>query len=119
MSQCRSPEYRQTFAVEDGWLVRTAHRKDGWSYQHRCGLDAYKAVVYYLDEHADAGVTTNGLWDGLPDVPCTQAATAVRITSSDPPVLNVGIRPAVLQQECVVLVSILRVTCPSEWDGAM
>jgi hypothetical protein len=68
---------RQTFAVEDGWLVRTARRKDGSSYQHRCSLDAYKAVVHYLDDHAEAGVTTNELWDGLPDVPCTQASVAL------------------------------------------
>ncbi len=68
---------RQTFAVEDRHLVRTVVRRDGSSYEHRCSLDAYKAVVHYLDEHAEAGVTTGELWDGLPDVPCTQAAVAL------------------------------------------
>ena len=68
---------RQSFAVEDGHLVRTVVRKDGSTYQHRCSMDAYKEVVHYLDEHAEAGVTTNELWDGLPDVPCTQASVAL------------------------------------------
>lgn len=77
MSRCKSAEHRQTFTVEDGRLVRTVQRKNGSSYQHRCRLDAYKAVVHYLDEHAKAGVTTNELWDGLPDVPCTQATVAL------------------------------------------
>ena len=31
-------------------------------------------MVHFIDEHGTDGVTTNGLWDGLPDVPCTQAA---------------------------------------------
>ena len=68
---------RQSFAIEDGHLVRTVVRKDGSTYQHRCRLDAYKAVVHYLDEHADAGVTCGELWDALADIPCTQAAVAL------------------------------------------
>lgn len=77
MRRRRSAEHRQTFAVEDGYLVRTAVRRDGSTYQHRCGLEAYQAVLHFLDERAEAGVTTNELWDGLPDVPCTQAAIAL------------------------------------------
>lgn len=77
MTRRSSAEDRQTFTACDRFLVRTAHRRDGSSYQHRCSLAAYKAVVHYLDEHVEAGVTTNELWDGLPEVPCTQAAIAL------------------------------------------
>ena len=72
----RTIDHRQTFALEDGWLVRTVVKPDDTSYQHRCSLDSYRAVAHYIDEHTTDGVTTNGLWDGLPDVPCTQAAIA-------------------------------------------
>lgn len=68
---------RQTFAVEGRHLVRTVVRKDGSTYEHRCSLDAYKVVAHFIDEHADAGVTTGELWQGLPDVPCTQSAVAL------------------------------------------
>jgi len=77
MTRRRSAEDRQTFTACDGFLVRTACRQDGSSYQHRCSLDAYTAVAGYLEEHAAEGVTTNALWDGLPKVPCTQAAIAL------------------------------------------
>ena len=73
----RAIDHRQTFALEDGWLVRTVVKPDDTSYQHRCSLDSYRAVAHYIDEHTTDGVTTNGLWDGLPDVPCTQAAIAL------------------------------------------
>ena len=73
----RTIDHRQTFALEDGWLVRTVVKPDGSSYQHRCSQDSYRTVAHYIDEHATDWVTTNGLWDGLPDVPCTQAAIAL------------------------------------------
>ena len=73
----RTIDHRQTFALEDGWLVRTVVKPDGSSYQHRCSLDSFRAVAHYIDEHATDGVTTNRLWDGLPDIPCTQAAIAL------------------------------------------
>ena len=73
----RTIDHRQTFALEDGWLVRTVAKPDGSSYQHRCSLASYRAVAEYIDEHATDGVTTNSLWDCLPDIPCTQAAIAL------------------------------------------
>ena len=76
MARC-TIDHRQTFALEDGWLVRTVIKPDGSSYQHRCSLASYQAVAHYIDEHANDGVTMNGLWDGLPDIPCTQAAIAL------------------------------------------
>lgn len=68
---------RQTFAVEHGHLVRTVRTQVGSTYQHRCSLGAFKAVVHYLDEHAEAGATTGELWDVLPDVPRTQVSVAL------------------------------------------
>ncbi len=53
-------DHRQTFALEDGWLVRTVVKPDDSSYQHRCSLDSFRAVAHYVDEHATDGVTTNG-----------------------------------------------------------
>lgn len=73
----RTIDHRQTFGLEDGWLVRTVVKPDGSLYQHRCSLDSYRAVAHFIDEHGNVGVTTNGLWDVLPDVPCTQAAIAL------------------------------------------
>ena len=73
----RTIDNRQTFALEDGWLVRTVVKPDGSSYLHRCSLESFRAVAQFIDEHVNEGVTTNGLWDGLPDVPCTQAAIAL------------------------------------------
>ena len=73
----RTVDHRQTFSIEDGWLVRMVVQPDGSSYQHRCSLAHYQAVAHFIDGQAYEGVTTNELWDGLPDVPCTQAAIAL------------------------------------------
>ncbi len=73
----RTIDQQQRFAFEDGWLVRTVIKPVGSSYQHRCSLVSYRAVAHFIDEHASDGVTTNGLWEGLPDIPCTQAAIAL------------------------------------------
>ena len=70
----RTIDHRQTFMREHGWLIRIVVKPDGSSYQHRCSLASYRAVAHFIDDHVNEGVTTNGLWDGLPDVPCTQAA---------------------------------------------
>lgn len=73
----RTPVFdRQEFAVERGWLVRTVQGPRG-TYQHRCSLEAYQAVAWFVEDHADEGVTTGMLWQGLPDVPSTQASVAM------------------------------------------
>lgn len=90
MSRRPTDDCRQTFAIEDSYLVRTVLRTDGSSYQHRCSPESFRAVAYYIEEHAAAGVTTNELWDGLPDVPCTQAAIALR--QCPPPALLPGLQ---------------------------
>lgn len=65
------------FTVEHGRLVRTVTLADGRSYTHRCCLEAYRAVAWYVAEQKVAGVTTNMLWRELTDVSCTQAALAL------------------------------------------
>ncbi|MFQ5732124.1 MAG: hypothetical protein ACE5KM_09220 [Planctomycetaceae bacterium] len=67
----------KTFSVEYGRLVRTVTLADGRSYTHRCELEAYRAVAWFVAEHAAEGVTTNMLWNELADVSCTQAALAL------------------------------------------
>jgi hypothetical protein len=54
--------YRQrrvTFAVLDSCLVRTTHDDaTGRSYEHRCGLDAYRTVAHALAETPEQGAGT-------------------------------------------------------------
>ncbi len=75
---CRRPvENRQTFTVEQGRLVRTVRRQHGGIYSHRCSLESYKAVAHLIEDCGGEGVTTDMLWEQLPDVPCTQTSVAV------------------------------------------
>ena len=73
----RSKRGLKTFEVVRGYLVRTVELKDGRRYVHRCSLDAFREVAWFVEAHADEGVTTGMLWEGLPDVPCTQASVAL------------------------------------------
>jgi len=68
---------RQEFTVQRGWLVRKVQTTKGGTYQHRCSLEAFKAVCWFIEEHAGDGVTSGMLWQSLSDVPCTQSAVAV------------------------------------------
>jgi hypothetical protein len=77
MSRRRPIDERRTFALERGYLVRTVTKRDGSTYSHRCSLESYKAVAYFVEEHTAEGVTTGMLWEGLPDVACTQASVAL------------------------------------------
>ena len=62
----------------DDHLVRTVVAADGRSYQHRCGLEAYRSVAYAIDEAtADgAGLTAETL-AGAEGIPFTQANVAL------------------------------------------
>ena len=51
----------KNFTVEHSRLVRTVTLADGRSYCHRCELEAYRAVAWFVSEHAAEGVTTNML----------------------------------------------------------
>ena len=67
----------KTFAMRHGVLVRTVVPRRGEPYVQRCDLETFTAVAYLLDERADRGLTTPEMWDGLPDVPSTQASVAL------------------------------------------
>jgi hypothetical protein len=77
MTRRSKVDERQSFAVEQGHLVRTVETRDGRAYSHRCSLESYKAVAHFIEEQAARGVTTSLMWEAVPDVPCTQASVAV------------------------------------------
>jgi hypothetical protein len=67
------PKRVETFAVHRGRLVRHVERSDGRAYAQHCSLDALKEVAWFIEERGERGVTTNELWEALPDLPCTQS----------------------------------------------
>jgi hypothetical protein len=75
----RSRQNRQVrFELERGRLVRHVELAYGRAYTHRCSLETFQEVVWYVDEHAKDGVTTGELWDALPDYPATQLSVAFK-----------------------------------------
>jgi hypothetical protein len=46
-------------------------------YKQLCTLAVFEEVVSLLEERGHEGVTTNELWAGLPDQPCTQISIAL------------------------------------------
>ena len=77
MPRTRRADRQFKFRIVDGLLYRTVAFPDGRSYQHTCTLESFVDVARFIEEHASAGVTTNELWDGLEDTPCTQATVAL------------------------------------------
>lgn len=67
----------KTFAMRHGVLVRTVVPRRGEPYVQRCDLETFTAVAYLIDERAGRGLTTQEMWDGLPDAPCTQVSVAL------------------------------------------
>ena len=65
------------FEVERGRLVQHVMRADGRSYTLRCTLASVQEVAWYVEAHAKDGVTTNELWDALPESPATQISVAL------------------------------------------
>jgi hypothetical protein len=65
------------FAVEHGKLVRYVTLPDGRGYVHRTTLAVLKDVAWYMEEHAEAGATTQELWEALADFPATQISVAL------------------------------------------
>jgi uncharacterized protein (DUF433 family) len=65
------------FEVCRGRLVRHVRFPDGRGYTQHCKLDVLVRVAWLVEEHRDAGVTTNELWALLPDLPCTQISIAL------------------------------------------
>ncbi|MCL4743320.1 MAG: hypothetical protein KJZ54_14080 [Phycisphaerales bacterium] len=68
-------ERTESFAVEDGFLVRRVTPKRGAPYEHRCTLDAYGAVAHAVDDAAGAPFTGEMLRDRI-DAPWSQVFAA-------------------------------------------
>ncbi|HRQ72382.1 MAG TPA: hypothetical protein PLU35_05065 [Phycisphaerales bacterium] len=65
----------QSFAVEDGFLVRRVVPARGEAYQHLCPLGTYEAVAHAIDEMAGAPFTGEMLRDRI-DAPWSQVFAA-------------------------------------------
>jgi hypothetical protein len=77
MTRRSNIDERQWFEVEHGQLVRTVSTLNERWYSHRCTLESYTEVAYFVEEHAAEGVTTTMLWESLHEVPCTHASVAI------------------------------------------
>ncbi len=53
----------ETFAVEDGHLVRKVVPRRGRSYEHRCPLEVYRELIWAAVGLADDGFTVETLVD--------------------------------------------------------
>lgn len=70
------PMLSESFAVEDGFLVRRVVPKRGMPYEHRCPLDAYEAVAHAIDEMAGEPFTGDEVQRAT-DLPFTRVFTAL------------------------------------------
>jgi len=71
----------KSFHMRHGVLVRTVLPRRGKPYVQRCDLESFAAVAYLIDdlvgERADRSLTTNQMWENLPNVPRTRASVAL------------------------------------------
>lgn len=58
-------------------LPRTRTTRERGPYTHHATLQALDAVAWAIEEAGEAGVTTNELWDAIPDIPTTQISVAL------------------------------------------
>ena len=58
-----TPKRSETFAVEDGHLVRKVVPRRGDTYEHRCSLDAYRELTWAAIDLAADGLTVESLAD--------------------------------------------------------
>ena len=65
------------FEVRRGRLERHVQLNDGRSYTHHCSLDVLQHVAHLVEASRGDGVTTNGLWEALPELPYTQVSVAL------------------------------------------
>lgn len=70
------PPLNETFAVEDGHLVRRVVPARGRPYAHRCPLADFEAVAHAIDELKGGSFTQASLRDGT-GLRWTQVATAL------------------------------------------
>ncbi len=65
------------FEVCRGRLVRQVRLTDGRGYTQHCTSDVLGQVACLVEGRGEDGITTNELWDALPDLPCTQISIAL------------------------------------------
>ncbi len=65
------------FEVRRGRLVRHVALTNGRGYAQHCTLEVLDQVAWVVEERGENGVTTNELWESLPDLPCTQISVAL------------------------------------------
>lgn len=73
----RRSQRQVSYEVRRGRLVRHVRLPDGRGYTHHCTRATFEEVAAVIDERGEAGVTTNELWEALPEMSCTQAALAL------------------------------------------
>lgn len=66
-----------TFEVRHGRLVRQVERPDRPTYTHHSTLAVLREVAWLVEERGERGVTSNELWQALPELPCTQISVAL------------------------------------------
>jgi len=66
-----------SFEVCRDQLVRQVLFADGRGYTQICKLAVFEQVAGLIEERGNQGVTTNELWEALPDLPCTQISVAL------------------------------------------
>jgi len=66
----------KTFEIVRGELVRTVVPRRGRPYVQRCDRASFEDVVRTVEDRGDDGITTNELWEALPDVPCSRVSVA-------------------------------------------
>lgn len=71
-------ERTESFAVEDGFLVRRVVPRRGAPYEHRCPLDAYEAVANAVDETAGQPFTGDEVQRAT-GLPFSQVTTALAL----------------------------------------
>jgi hypothetical protein len=65
------------FEVCRGRLARHVRFIDGRGYTQHCTSDVLGQVACLVEERGQDGITTNELWEALPDLPCTQVSIAL------------------------------------------
>lgn len=67
----------KTFEIVRGELVSTVVPRRGKPYVQRCDRETFEEVVRTIEERGEDGITTNELWEALPDVPCSRVSVAL------------------------------------------
>lgn len=71
----------KAFHIWHGVLTRTVVPRRGKPYVQRCDLESFAEVAYLIEDlvghRDDSSLTTDLMWEKLPDVPRTRASVAL------------------------------------------